>query len=103
MSMQETHGTHHIVPPVVYHRVFGALIILTVITVAVAQVDLGALNVPVAVAVATVKAGLVAAYFMGLKYDNKVNLLVFAIGLVMVIVFLGFTLLDSALRGNLTA
>ncbi len=98
-----TNGSHHIVPPIVYHRVFGALLVLTVLTVAVAQVHLGPLNVPVALAIALTKASLVAAFFMGLKYDSKVNLLVLAIGLVMVIVFLGFTLLDSAFRGGLTA
>jgi len=101
MSDKHSNGEHHIVPPIVYHRVFGALLLLTVITVAVAQVHLGAFNIPVALGIAGTKAGLVAAYFMGLKYDSKVNLLVFTVGLAMVVVFMGFVLLDSAFRAGI--
>jgi len=38
---------------------------------------------------------------MGLKYDNKVNLLVLLVGIMMVMVFIIFTLLDTAFRGDL--
>ena len=42
----------HVVPKSIYFGVFGALMVLTVVTVAVAFVDLGNLNVVVALAVA---------------------------------------------------
>lgn len=68
----------------VYITVFVALMVLTVITVAISYLDL---SVPVAVAVAlfvaTIKGGLVAAYFMHLVSEKK---LIYAV-LVLTIVF----------------
>jgi cytochrome c oxidase subunit IV len=48
----------------IYVMVYLALMVLLVVTVAVAFVDLGILNLPVAMAIATVKAALVVWYFM---------------------------------------
>lgn len=54
-----------------YMTIFALLIVGTVVTVAVAQVDLGAgLNVVAALLIATVKASLVAAIFMHLKWEK---------------------------------
>ena len=95
------HHGHYIIPIKVLGTVFGVLVFLTVFTVITARIDLGAMNVPLALAIATTKALLVVAFFMALKYDNKVNTLVFSIGAVFVLVFLAFTLADTALRGSL--
>mgnify|MGYP006272106967 CR=1 FL=1 len=92
---------HHIIPLPTLLKVFGGLIILTVLTVAVAQVDLGPLEIPVAIGIAAVKSYLVVAFFMALKYDNPVNSLTFALGVVFVVVFISITLLDTAFRGSL--
>ncbi len=92
---------HHIIPVRVLAIVFGVLIALTVITVITARLDLGALNVPLALAIAASKAALVVAVFMALRYDNRVNALVFFIGSIFVLVFLALTLSDTALRGAL--
>lgn len=92
---------HHVLPKGTLFKVFGALIVLTVITVAVAYVPLGPLNVPVAIAIAAAKATLVVLFFMALKYDNPVNALTFTIGIIMVIVFITFTMFDTAFRGDL--
>ena len=81
--------------------VFGALIFLTIFTVISSRVDLGILNVPLAMLIATTKAALVVGFFMALKYDNRVNSLVFAVGVLFVVVFLSFTLLDTSFRGDL--
>ena len=94
------HG-HHIASTKMLVSVFGALIFLTIFTVLTAQVDLGIFNVPLALAIASTKAGLVVAFFMALKYDNRVNTLVFAVGSLFVVVFLTFTLLDTSFRGDL--
>ena len=104
MAHAEQHGSehgHHIIPKSLLFKVFGALVVLTILTVAVAQVDLGPLNIPVALAVAGAKASLVVTFFMALKYDKKVNTLVFSIGVLFVVVFLTFTLFDTAFRGAL--
>lgn len=94
--------SHHIIPLSVLAKVFGALIFLTVFTVITAKyVDIGPLNVPLAIAIATTKAGLVVTFFMALKYDNRVNTMVFSVGSLFVVVFLAFTLLDTTYRGDL--
>jgi cytochrome c oxidase subunit 4 len=52
----------------VYLKVFGALAVLTVVTVAVSYLDLGGSgNIAVALIIALFKAGLVATFFMHLK------------------------------------
>ncbi len=54
-----------------YLGVFAALAILTVLTVLVAQIEFhGAWNVVIALAIAAIKASLVAAVFMHLKWEN---------------------------------
>ncbi len=99
--MSSQHG-HHVIPKKTLYKVFGVLVMLTLVTGLTAEyVELGALNVPLAIAIAASKAVLVATFFMALKYDNKVNTLVVMLGLVFVGVFLIFTLLDTAFRGDL--
>ncbi len=92
---------HHILPKATLFQVFGALIVLTIITVAVAYVPLGPLNIPVAVGIAASKATLVVLFFMHLKYDNPVNALTFTIGLIFVGLFIGITLVDTMFWGDL--
>jgi len=92
---------HHIIPLPVLLKVFGSLIVLTGITYGVAQIPLGPLDVPVAIAIAAVKATLVVLFFMALKYDNPVNTLTFTVGTIFVLVFITFTLFDTAFRGDL--
>ncbi len=59
----------------VYVMVFVALAVLTVVTVAISYLHLPtALAISVAMVVATVKAGLVAGYFMHLLTEKKVIL-----------------------------
>lgn len=96
----EAHG-HHIIPKKVLYQVFLALVVLTVLTVAVAQVNLGVLTVPVAIAIAVAKASLVVFFFMALKYDKSVNTMVFAVGTIFVVIFIVFTLFDTAFRGDI--
>jgi len=103
---------HHVLPKATLFKVFGGLIVLTILTVAVAYVPLGPLTVPVAIGIATAKATLVVGiatakatlvvlFFMALYYDNPVNALTFTIGIIMVLVFITFTMFDTAFRGDL--
>ena len=96
------HHEHHIVPLKILWSVFGALVFLTIATVLTAKyVDIGVLNFPLAMAIALTKVVLVATFFMALKWDNKVNVLILVLGCVFVIVFLAFTLFDTAYRGDI--
>ena len=69
------HGDHgelgHIVPVRVYVTILCTLLVLTVITVAVSKVDFGAMNIVVAMVIASIKAVLVGLFFMHLKYEDK--------------------------------
>ncbi len=100
MAHAEEHH-HHITPKRTLFIVFGVLVVLTIVTAVTAQIDLGGFNVPLALAIAFTKAALVLAIFMALKYDNRVNTLIFSVGVVFVVVFLLITLLDTAFRGAL--
>lgn len=85
----------HVLPLSVYWGVFGALIFLTAFTVATAQVDLGPFNIPLAMAIASTKALLVALIFMHLWWDHKQNAIIFACSLIFLSVFIVLTMADT--------
>lgn len=88
----------HISSKGLYYTVFLSLIALTVITVVVARVDLGAFNTPIALAVAGVKATLVILFFMGVKYNTPLTKVVAASGFVWLIILFGMTMGDYLTR-----
>ncbi len=85
----------HVVPTRVLLAVFVALMVLTAFTVAVSYFDFGEVNLSVALGVATVKATLVALYFMHLRYDKPFNAIIFVIGVAFLGLFLMITMLDT--------
>ncbi|MBC7783989.1 MAG: cytochrome C oxidase subunit IV family protein [Burkholderiales bacterium] len=91
----EEHGPH-VVPPLVLLTVFAVLMLLTILTVAVTQIDFGyQANLIVALAIAVVKAFLVIAYFMHLRYDSIFYTAIVGICIVFIGVFIITTCLDS--------
>jgi caa(3)-type oxidase subunit IV len=82
----------------VYNGIFGGLLVLTVVTVWIAQFDFGAANTFIAMFVATIKASLVAFFFMHLLHDERLNLITFGFGLLFVSLFFLFPLLDITSR-----
>ncbi len=92
-------GHHnHIIPLKTFINVFVGLLVLTVITVLASRVDFGPANAFVAMLIATVKAGLVMAYFMHLKYDDKLYLLTLLLGVFFLVVMFFFSQLDIVTR-----
>ena len=89
---------NHIVPFKIYLNVLIALLVLTVVTVAVAQVDFGAWNAFIAMFIASVKGALVLLYFMHLKYDDKLYWVVFGSGVFFVILLFFLTKIDIITR-----
>jgi cytochrome c oxidase subunit 4 len=89
---------HHVIPLQDYVKVFVALIILTVITVAAAQFDFGTFNDIVAFGIATIKAVLVLAIFMHLKYDNMMNRVIIGSSVFFLIVLYFFCTIDEVTR-----
>lgn len=91
------HGLAHITPVKLLVGVFGALVVFTVATVAVTSFDLGSQgNFIVAMIIATIKAGLVMAFFMHLVWDRKFNLTVFLSAFLFVLLFLSLSLTDRS-------
>lgn len=99
--------SEHIVPPKVYVGIFLSLMVLTAATVAAAYVNLGALNIVVALAIATVKATLVVLYFMHARYSPKRTQLVIISAVFWLAIMLALTLSDYSTRhegaANITA
>lgn len=95
-------GAHkpHILPLRTYFLVWIGLLVLTFITVRVSYFDFGTWNLIVAMAVATVKASLVALFFMHLKYDEKFNGVIFLGSLAFLGIFFVLTLADTLHRGK---
>jgi cytochrome c oxidase subunit IV len=91
--------TEQIVSPKAYLLVFGALLSLLLITVAVGFIDLGLFNVIVALAIATAKALLIALYFMHLRYSDRLMWVVAAGGAFWLGILLTLTMSDYLTRG----
>ena len=89
---------NHIIGFKIYLSVLISLLILTMITVGVAQIDFGALNAFFAMLIATVKATLVLLYFMHLKYDDKIYWMVFGSAVFVVGLLYFFSKLDLITR-----
>ena len=94
-SKDAPHGLAHVLPLWLLAAVWGALLLLTVITVAVTRVDFGGMNLWIAMGIATVKATLVALYFMHLRYDRPFNAVVLISALLFVTLFVGLALTDT--------
>ena len=89
----------HVSPKSTYYAIFGALMVLTAITVAVAFVNLGAFNFPVAIGIAITKATLVILFFMHVKYSSQLTKLFVAMAFFFLIVLFALTLTDYLSRG----
>jgi len=95
---EEEHHDHHIIPPKVYLAVLMVLFVGTVITVVVSWFDMGKLNMVIAMAVASVKAFFVLAYFMHLKYDNMLNRVIFLSAFAFLLILFAFSMGDIVSR-----
>lgn len=87
-------GGAHVMSVKLLLGIWGALVVLTGLTVWSAQYDLGRIDLVVAMGIATIKAALVALYFMHLKYDKGFHGVVIIGALIFVFLFVSMTLLD---------
>jgi len=105
-SSNETHSQHsesqaHHGGPKVYTANLFALLFLTIVTVAAASFNFGSANVVIALAIASVKAALVALFFMHLVWDKPVNSIIAVAGFLFLGIFMMFDFLDVGTRVNL--
>ncbi len=94
----ESHSEHHGPGYKLFVAIWGALLILTGVTVYAAEIDMGFLNVAIALGIATVKASLVTFFFMHLKYENWTFKIMVLLAFVILAVFIGLTFFDTAYR-----
>ncbi len=101
------HGEHregydfaHPLPLWILFTVFAVLVFLTIVTVAQASFDFGSYDIAIVMGIATLKALLVAFFFMHLAFDKPFNLIVFASSFVFVGLFVIFTLSDSRMTSD---
>ena len=89
----------HIISAKVYLTVWAVPMCLTVTTAAVSYVDLGQLNIVVALLIATIKGSLVVLFFMHVKYLNvKATMLVIVAGFFWLTILLLMTMTDYITR-----
>jgi len=98
MSHESAEHAEHIVSYKTLVGVWVALLVLTVITVAITRAELGALKVWAALAVASVKSALVIAVFMHMKYEARLFRIILFVALVTLAIFIGFTFFDVLYR-----
>lgn len=96
---QQAHGSHHVVPLKIYYAIFAILMVLTGVTVAVAYIDLGPINIVAALAIAGFKAMIVVLYFMHVKYSTRLIKLTVIAGLYWMGIIFALTLGDYLTRG----
>jgi len=74
------------------------LLILTMVTIEIAQFDFRELTVVVALLVASVKTFLVGSYFMHLKFESRIFRVMVGITALVFITFLAFLFIDYSFR-----
>jgi cytochrome c oxidase subunit 4 len=89
---------HHIVSYKKLAGIWLVLLALTALTVGVTRVELGGYKVLGALAIACLKAGLVIAVFMHMKYEGRLLRWLLFLALLTLAIFIGFTFFDVLYR-----
>ena len=98
MESSTEHKSDHVVPIKTYAVICASLLVLTFLTYRIALVNLGPLNVVVAIVIACVKATLVVLFFMHAAYAPRRTRLVILAGIFWMLLLLGLTLADYLTR-----
>ena len=96
--MSDSHTQHIITPTRTYVAVFFGLIVLTGLTYVAAINDFGALNTPIALGIAGLKASLVVLIFMGVRYNTPLTKVVVISGFFWLLIMFGLTMGDYMSR-----
>jgi cytochrome c oxidase subunit IV len=78
--------------------IWAALLVLTGITITVARIDLGFVNVIAALTFATIKASLVILFFMDLRHEEKIIRNILLVALLILVIFIGLAYFDVGVR-----
>jgi cytochrome c oxidase subunit 4 len=89
---------HHVVTKGTYYTVFAWLAVLMVVTIAASRVDLGPWNVPIALAIAGIKATLIVLIFMHVWFGSALVKLFAASGFLWLGILFAFVAADLLTR-----
>src|SRR3954447_5110941 len=90
--------SEHVASRTTYILVWGTLMVLTLVTIGVAQLNLGPFNDIVALAIAVFKALLVILFFMHVKDSSRLTRLTVVAGFFWLALMIGITLTDYLSR-----
>jgi cytochrome c oxidase subunit IV len=89
----------HVVSIKLYSAIFGALLVMTLVTAGAAFIDLGGnLNTVVAMLIAACKALLVILFFMHVRYSSRLTWVFVGAGFFWLMILLSLTLADVLSR-----
>ena len=94
MSEEKT----HVVSYKTHLLVLTGLILLTIITVLITSIELGPYNTAAAMIIASFKAAIVLLYFMHLKFDQKIYIIMFGLVITIFIAVIVVTFFDYLYR-----
>lgn len=86
--------------PGIYLRVWGALLLLLLVTWAAARVNLGPFNTVTALGIAFLKALLVVWFFMHVRHESRLTWVFVAAGLIWFAIMVDLSLSDYLTRGD---
>jgi cytochrome c oxidase subunit 4 len=90
--------SHHIISYRKLTSIWLALLALTALTVGITRIDLGGYKVLAALTIACLKAGLVIAFFMHMKYEGRLLRWLLFLALVTLAIYIGLTFFDVLYR-----
>lgn len=92
----DEHGLAHVASMKMLLGTFGALLVLTILTVLATKIDLGrGPNLALAMFIATIKATLVVLFFMHLVYDKLFHSIGVICGILFAALFVWFVMTDT--------
>ena len=99
MSSAKSGHSEHILPSTLYWGIWFLLIVMTVVTAFIANVDLGRFNTVVALVIATFKASVVVLFFMHVKYTSeKLTKVVIISAIFFLVILLSLSMADYGTR-----
>jgi cytochrome c oxidase subunit 4 len=95
---EETGSVGHIAPAKLYVAIWAILMVMTLTTVLVSCVDIGPMNIVIALAIATFKGTLVVLFFMHLRYSPKLTMVTVVAAMFFLFLLLSLTMSDYLTR-----
>lgn len=96
--MPSASNSHHLIAYRTLLQVWLLLLGLTALTIWVAHLDIGIAHVWGSLAIAALKAGLVIAFFMQMRYEGRLLRWLLFVALLTLAIFIGLTFFDLLYR-----